>query len=191
MARGELRIVAGRWRGRKLRFPDNSELRPTTDRVRETLFNWLQADIAGSACIDLFAGSGALGFEAASRGAGNVLMIEQCSETVAGIRKNVEMLGAERVQVFCENTIDFLQDARDDRYSKAFDIVFMDPPYHSDLLGECFELLEKGQWLANHAKIYVEYDVRSSLSKVPDGWFCLKNKKAGQVGYCLYQKNGS
>ena len=195
LTRGELRIIAGQWRGRKLRFLDNNELRPTPDRVRETLFNWLQSDLAGSRCLDLFAGSGALGFEAASRGVDQVLMIEQSAETVAGIRENIKMLKADQIQVFCENAMNFLVDAKNiggPLCRQSFDIVFVDPPYHSDLTGVCCELLERGKWLADHAKIYVEYGIRSGLSKMPEGWQCLKNKKAGQVGYCLYQKtNGS
>jgi 16S rRNA (guanine966-N2)-methyltransferase len=192
LTRGELRIIAGQWRGRKLRFLDNNELRPTTDRVRETLFNWLQSDLAGSRCIDLFAGSGALGFEAASRGAGNVLMIEQSEETVSGIRENIEKLGANQIQVYCENAMNFLVDEENTKEhlrEQLFDIVFMDPPYRSNLIGACCELLEQGQWLANHAKIYIEYDVRSCLSKIPESWQRLKSKKAGSVGYDLYQKS--
>ena len=194
LARGELRIVAGQWRGRRLRFRDSNELRPTPDRVRETLFNWLQADIAGSRCLDLFAGSGALGFEAASRGASKVLMVEQDLETVAGIRENIELLGADQIHVFCENTMNFLADAkstRDRLCSQPFDLVFVDPPYRSNLVGECCELLEQGQWLSDHAKIYVEYDIHLDLSKMPEGWVCLKSKKAGSVGYSLYQKSNS
>jgi 16S rRNA (guanine966-N2)-methyltransferase len=192
--RGELRIIAGQWRGRKLQFRDSEGLRPTPDRVRETLFNWLQSDLVGSRCLDLFAGSGALGFEAASRGAGKVLMIEKSTKTVSGIRENIEMLGADQIHVLCEDTMKFLVDAKNTREylsGKLFDIVFLDPPYESDLLVDCCELLERGQWLTNLAKIYIEYNIHLDLSKMPEDWRCLKSKTAGQVGYSLYQKNGS
>jgi 16S rRNA (guanine966-N2)-methyltransferase len=192
--RSELRIVAGEWRGRKLKFSGNKELRPTPDRVRETLFNWLQPDLSGSRCLDLFAGSGALGIEAASRGADSVLMVEKNSDAVAGIRQNIKLLKTDKIQVVCENAEDFIDDAKHaqrDFCEQVFDIVFMDPPYQSGLLGTCCELLEQREWLTDNAKIYVEYDIHPGLSKMPVGWCCLKSKKAGQVGYSLFQKINS
>ncbi|MDH3342642.1 MAG: 16S rRNA (guanine(966)-N(2))-methyltransferase RsmD, partial [Gammaproteobacteria bacterium] len=107
--RGQLRIIAGSWRGRKLSFPDREELRPTTDRVRETIFNWLQMDLPGSRCLDLFAGSGALGFEAASRGAARVVMVEKDNETVKMLVSNIDLLSAAQVQVAGNDVIDFLK----------------------------------------------------------------------------------
>lgn len=190
--RGELRIIAGHWRGRKLRFLDGKELRPTPDRVRETLFNWLQTDLIGSRCLDLFAGSGVLGVEAASRGADNVLMVEQSIDTVTEIRENIELLKTDKIQVLCENVMNFLADEKstgDHLGGQLFDIVFMDPPYQSDLLETCCELLEQRQWLAKYAKIYIEYDIHLGLGKMPGSWQSLRNKKAGQVGYCLYQNS--
>lgn len=183
-AQGRLRIIAGHWRGSKLSILDRDGLRPTTDRVRETLFNWLQADIPGSRCLDLFAGSGALGFEAASRGASSVLMLDSDAATVAMLEANIDRLDAKQIQVDCLDTIDFLQ--RGSTPTGQFDIVFVDPPYQSDLLIPCCELLEQRHWLANHAKIYVESDVRDELTELPENWHCQRSKKAGQVGYRLY-----
>lgn len=180
---GRLRIIAGHWRGRKLAFPDRQGLRPTPDRVRETLFNWLQADLPGSNCLDLFAGSGALGFEAASRGAGNVLMLDSDAATVAMLASNITTLTAEQVSVVQADAVCFLRGN-----SQRYDIVFLDPPYQSGLLGTCCDLLESRHWLANHAKIYLECDAHDELQDIPGNWQCLKSKKAGQVGYHLYSR---
>lgn len=178
-----LRIIAGQWRGRKLVFPDRKGLRPTPDRVRETLFNWLQPDLPGSSCLDLFAGSGALGFEAASRGASHVSMIDNDAESVSMLESNAGMLSARQIEVIRSDASGFLQ-----RKSRQYDIVFLDPPYQADLLGVCCGLLESRQWLANHAKIYLESDAHNDLSGIPENWQCLKSKKAGQVGYHLYTR---
>lgn len=183
-SQGKLRIIAGQWRGRRLTFLDREGLRPTPDRVRETLFNWLQADIAGSDCLDLFAGSGALGFESASRGAKNVVMLDQDAATAATLKDNIESLEAEQVRVTGMDAVEFLNGN-----GQSFDIVFLDPPYQSDLLTRCGVLLEQKHWLTNHAKIYVECDANEDLKGLPENWYCLKSKKAGQVGYHLYVRN--
>lgn len=183
-AKGRLRIIAGNWRGRKLSFLDREGLRPTPDRVRETLFNWLQADIAGSRCLDLFAGSGALGFEAASRGARSVVMLDDDTLTVNQLRDNIDRLQAEQVKATCTDAVNFLQSA-----GQVFDIVFIDPPYQSDLLVHCAALLEQKHWLANHAKIYLECDVHDELADLPENWHCQRRKKAGQVAYQLYTRD--
>lgn len=181
---GRLRIIAGHWRGRKLSFLDRQGLRPTPDRVRETLFNWLQADIPGSRCLDLFAGSGALGFEAASRGARSVVMLDDDTLTVNQLRDNIDRLQAEQVKATCTDAVNFLQSA-----GQVFDIVFIDPPYQSDLLVHCAALLEQKHWLANHAKIYLECDVHDELAGLPENWHCQRRKKAGQVAYQLYTRD--
>lgn len=180
---GQLRIIAGRWRGRKLNFLDREGLRPTPDRVRETLFNWLQTDVPGSRCLDLFAGSGALGFEAASRGASSVFMLDRDAATVATLKDNIDCLQAGQIQATCIDAVEFLQGAR-----QVFDIVFVDPPYQSDLLEHCCRLLEQKHWLANHAKIYIECDAHNDLTGLPENWHCQRHKKAGQVGYQLYNR---
>ena len=184
-AQSQLRIIAGHWRGRKLSFLDREGLRPTPDRVRETLFNWLQTDIAGSRCLDLFAGSGALGFEAASRGAKSVVMLERDAATVAELKDNINRLQAEHTQATCIDAVEYLQ-----ADSQKFDVVFVDPPYQSDLLVRCCALLEQKHWLANHAKIYLECDAHDELTDLPENWHCQKSKKAGQVAYQLYTRDG-
>ena len=180
---GRLRIIAGQWRGRKLAIADRAGLRPTPDRVRETLFNWLQADLPGSHCLDLFAGSGALGLEAASRGASSVLMLDKDAATVSTLAANIDLLAASQVRLLQTDAVSFLQGE-----SRQYDIVFLDPPYQSGLLGPCCELLESRHWLANHARIYLECDAHTVLQEIPENWQCLKSKKAGQVGYHLYSR---
>jgi len=187
---GQLRIIGGIWRGRKLGFLDREGLRPTTDRVRETLFNWLQVDVPGSRCLDLFAGSGALGFEAASRGAAKVLMVDNEMDTVDTLKSNINLLSARQISVVCSDAIRYLSSAKE-----IFDIVFIDPPYRSEVIVQCCHLLESEQCLSDHAKIYIECDARQDLSKesngLPDNWQCLKHKTAGQVGYHLFERNAT
>ncbi len=168
-----------------MNFPDKEGLRPTPDRVRETLFNWLQQDIAGCHCLDLFAGSGALGFEAASRGAKSVVMLERDAAVAAELRDGVNRLQAEQIQLSCIDAVEYLQ-----TNNRKFDVVFVDPPYQSDLLVACCALLEQKHWLANHAKIYLECDVHNELTDLPENWLCQKSKKAGQVAYRLYTRDG-
>lgn len=190
--RGQLRIIAGSWRGRKLSFLDREGLRPTTDRVRETLFNWLQMELPGSRCLDLFAGSGALGFEAASRGAQKVVLVDSDSETVRMLNSNIKLLSASQVEVVCDDAITFLQRCEPGR-SHVFDLVFIDPPYRSDVIAQCCELLESRQCLSDRAKIYIECDASKDLSQdsngLPDHWRCLKHKTAGQAGYHLFTRD--
>ncbi|MCK5003293.1 MAG: 16S rRNA (guanine(966)-N(2))-methyltransferase RsmD [Gammaproteobacteria bacterium] len=181
--RGQLRIIAGSWRGRKLGFPEREGLRPTTDRVRETVFNWLQMDLPGSRCLDLFAGSGALGFEAASRGAAKVVMVDNTSETVTVLRSNIELLSASRIEAVCADAITFLKNC-----DQQFDVVFIDPPYRMDVIAQCCELLESKQCLSDRAKIYIECDASKDLTGLPDNWQCLKRKTAGQAGYHLFTR---
>ncbi|UCB54461.1 MAG: 16S rRNA (guanine(966)-N(2))-methyltransferase RsmD [Thiotrichales bacterium] len=180
---GRLRIIAGKWRSRKLSFPDQRYLRPTPDRVRETLFNWLQADVPGSQCLDLFAGSGALGFEAASRGAAQVVMIENNRDAAAALSSNIGLLDADNIELFIADAQEWLNQNR-----RAFDIVFLDPPYQSGLLSRCCEILEHGQSLAENAKIYIEHAAVNDEVVIPDGWECLKARSAGQVVYKLFSR---
>jgi len=177
---GRLRIIGGRFRGRKIPVPEHPGLRPTGDRVRETLFNWLQPVIAGARCLDLFAGSGALGFEAASRGAGEVIMVER-SERVAGLlRANARTLGASHVQVHMADALRWLTGA-----ARPFDLVFLDPPFDQDLLGPSCALLSAGGWLAPAAYIYLETSADRALPELPAGWSLLRDKRTGQVRYAL------
>ena len=181
--RGRLRIIAGKWRSRKLVFPERENLRPTPDRVRETLFNWLQADVPGSVCLDLFAGSGALGFEAASRGAGQVILVEQDREASAALAQNIDILEAGNIQLVKDDALGWLQ-----QNHCLYDIVFLDPPYSAGLLGRCCELLESGKNLAENAKIYIEHALGDEGFNIPDNWECLKHQSAGQVSYKLFSR---
>jgi len=177
---GELRIIGGRHRGRKLPVPAHPGLRPTSDRVRETLFNWLQPVIAGARCLDLFAGSGAIGFEALSRGAREVVMVESAAAVVRVLRSNVKRLGAEEVRVEQSDALRWLSGQ-----SRPFDVVFLDPPYASGLLEPAFSLLDRNGWLTPGAYVYLEASARAGLPSLPSGWHLLREKVAGQVRYAL------
>jgi len=175
-----LRIIGGAWRGRRLRFPPQDEIRPTPDRVRETLFNWLGSHVPGSRCLDLFAGSGALGLEALSRGATHVTFVERDAVTVRELRARLAEWGAAGAQVEQNDALRFLGSA-----PQAFDIVFLDPPFDSSVLAESCRLLEERHWLGAGALIYVETDARSGLPALPETWTVTKAKQAGAVGYHL------
>jgi len=184
---GSCRIIAGKWRGRKIKFDDAEGLRPTTDRIRETVFSWLQPYISQSSCLDCFAGSGVLGFEALSRGAQEVVFIEQNSKTVKGIQENVRTLEADNVAIHHQDTLSWLQSASTNRnLSQKFDLVFLDPPFHSDLLAKSSVLLNRSGCLVEDAIIYVEHAVDANVA-LPDNWVCLKQKSSGQVSYKLFE----
>src|SRR6185437_11309729 len=155
-----LRIIGGKWRGRKLRFPPSPEIRPTPDRVRETLFNWLAPRMTGARCLDLFAGSGALGLESLSRGAAHVTFVERDSAAVRELRARLSEWGASGAQVEQEDALRFLKRGAG---GGPFDVVFLDPPFDSDLLATVAGLLEQGQWLNRGALIYLECAARSGL----------------------------
>lgn len=184
-ATGKLRIIAGNWRSRVLPVVDLPGLRPTTDRARETLFNWLQNDLSGASCLDLFAGSGALGFEAASRGASSVVMLEVQSAALGVLKKNIQILQADNIQLLDRDAINWLKT----KPAQKFDIVFLDPPFDSDYLAKACLLLEQCEWLSDNAFIYMEIDAHNSLPELPNGWSLLKEKKAGQVRYYLARRN--
>ncbi len=179
----QIRIVGGEHRGRRLTFPDSQGLRPTSDRTRETLFNWLQPLLPGAVCLDLFAGSGALGFEAASRGAGPVTLVEQNAQVVKQLRINQKLLELDRVVVEQRDALSWL-----DQESTAFDIVFLDPPFADNLLTECCEKLEQRGWVGRDARIYLEWDLHGPTPQLPSNWQPYKEKKAGQVAYALYTR---
>ena len=179
---GKLRLIGGKWRSRVLPVLDLPGLRPTTDRVRETLFNWLQNDIPGARCLDLFAGSGALGFEAASRGAESVLMLELQGEAAKTLASNIVRLQAVNVQLQRQDAMTWL---RSEPKSGSFDIVFIDPPFDSDYLSKTCELLDSQQLLSPEAFIYLEMNRKQTLPELPKNWTLCRQKKAGQVGYYL------
>lgn len=182
---GRLRIVAGKWRSRLLPIADQQGLRPTSARVRETLFNWLSTDIRGSHCLDPFAGTGALGFEALSRGAATVTMIEKSPKVADILRSSVELLEADNARIECADAMSLLNRGADKRY----DIVFLDPPFADDLVEECCHLLQSNGWLADRAAIYIEQDKSKPLTELPAGWQVIKNKKAGKVRFLLARAN--
>jgi len=175
-----LRIIGGTWRGRKLRFPAAADIRPTPDRVRETLFNWLGTRTAGARCLDLFAGSGALGLEALSRGAAHVTFIERDPAAVRELHARLTEWQAQGARVERQDALKFLRGT-----PEPFDIVFLDPPFASDLLPEAAALLARG-WLRPGALVYVECAARAGLPVLPGGFEALKAKQAGEVGYHLF-----
>jgi 16S rRNA (guanine966-N2)-methyltransferase len=176
-----VRIIAGVWRGRRVEFPDLPGLRPTPDRVRETLFNWLQADIAGARCLDLFAGSGALGLEALSRGAAEVVFVETATAAAHALRAQLQRLGGERRAV--------VLDLGAARYLRApaapFDIVFLDPPFGRGLLAETLAQLAAGPWVRDGGFVYLEHERAGEIPPLPAGWQLLRSKAAGEVAYHL------
>jgi 16S rRNA (guanine966-N2)-methyltransferase len=184
--RFEVRIIGGEWRGRKLHFPRLDGLRPTPDRVRETLFNWLQFELVGRRCLDLFAGSGALGFEALSRGAAEVVFVERDVGAAQAMRAMLAKLACHRGRVEQGDAFDWLE--RADRTGPPFDVVFLDPPYGQSLLGEAMEKLERSGRLARDAWIYLEDAADRGVPAVPSGWTVLRSKRAGDVGYHLARR---
>jgi 16S rRNA (guanine966-N2)-methyltransferase len=178
---GQLRIVAGIWRSRLLQIADVPGLRPTSERVRETLFNWLGPQIHGARCLDLCAGTGALGLEALSRGAARADFVEKSSQAAAVLRKNAESLSASAAVIVTADAERYLEQAQ----HAAFDIIFLDPPFAAELHGKLCRLLDEQGWLAPNARIYIEMDKRQSEAFLPSSWHVLKNKTAGNVRYIL------
>lgn len=176
-------IIAGQWRGTKLHVANVSGLRPTSARIRETLFNWLQNDIRGSHCLDLFAGSGALGFEAASRGAAAVTLVDEHPQLSQQLQQTIERLKANQVSVVRQDAMRFLKNR-----TTEYNLVFLDPPFGSKLLNPCCHALENNGWLTSSAKIYLETDWHTTLDDLPDNWQQLRSKIAGGVAYHLFQR---
>lgn len=181
--KNSVRIIAGRWRGRKLRFPDAPGLRPTPDRVRETLFNWLRDDLDGARCLDLFAGSGALGFEAASRGAARVVLVEADARAARALSEQRQWFGAEQMEILVTDAAAYL--AREP--AECFDVVFLDPPFGRNFLPAAARRLDIGGWLAPLARIYVEAERAGPPADLPAAWRPLRSGTAGEVAYFLYQ----
>lgn len=179
-----MRIIGGQWRGRKLAFPDVEGLRPTGDRIRETLFNWLAPDIRGARCLDLFAGSGALGLEALSRGADACLLVERDTKAAAQLRTNLSLLQADQGNLVNADALTLL---RQGNSAAPFTVVFVDPPFQLNLWQAVLDALEAGGWLADDAAIYVEAG-RDSVYQAPPGWTLHRDKQAGQVSYRLFYR---
>ncbi|KNC07782.1 MULTISPECIES: 16S rRNA (guanine(966)-N(2))-methyltransferase RsmD [Pseudomonas] len=181
---GHLRIIGGQWRSRKLGFPEAPGLRPTPDRVRETLFNWLAAHIEGAKVLDAFTGSGALYLEALSRGASMALALDANATAISSLRHNLDLLGCATGQLLQSDALKYLET----QTPSAFDLVFLDPPFHQNLLPATCTLLEEKGWLAERAWIYTESETPPSALQMPATWRLHREKKAGQVYYSLWQR---
>ena len=178
MASNEVRIIGGKWKGRKLVFPERRDLRPTLGRVRETVFNWLVGDIAGSRCLDLYAGSGALGFEAASRGAAAVTLVESDRRAARSLEENATLLRADNVTVVCDRAERLLR-----RRTGPWDIVFVDPPFGRHLLADMLKLLSEVGALAPNGLVYVEAPRRETLPT--DRFRQVRHSRAGDTQFAL------
>ena len=181
VASGSIRLIAGKHRGRKLPVLMAEGLRPTTDRIKETVFNWLMPYIHDAKCLDCFAGAGSLGFEALSRGAAKIQLIELNKSAAKQLLLNKQLLKADNIEINNVNVLDFLSTQE----RQPFDLVFIDPPFRQNLITQTCELLTDG-WLSEQALIYVEME-REANQQLPSNWQLLKEKISGQVAYRLYQ----
>ncbi|MDF1643832.1 MAG: 16S rRNA (guanine(966)-N(2))-methyltransferase RsmD [Pseudomonadales bacterium] len=184
---GQLRIIGGRWRSRKIEFPAGDGLRPTGDRIRETLFNWLQHEIVGASCLDLFAGSGILGLEALSRGAECCTFIDSYEPAYRSLTQQLLKLEVDpsNAAVIRSDALGWL---RASQAPKHYDLVFVDPPFLLDITTQCIELLETSSVLADDALIYLEAGRTQTDTAVPANWQQVRHKSSGQVRYCLYRR---
>lgn len=182
---GRLRIIGGIWRSRRIEFAAAAGVRPTADRIRETLFNWLQDVIPGARCLDLYAGSGALGFEALSRGAHHVVFVDQDLRVVQQLQANAVLLGARDAEIVWSEAFEYLAACR----AGPFDVVFLDPPFRDDVASECCRRLEQFGLLAAPAFVYLETDRRRPPPALPARWRWLHDRTAGQVAYRLLRRD--
>lgn len=178
---GKVRIIGGKWRGRKLVVPGN--VRPTPDRVRETLFNWLTSRIYGAVCLDMFSGSGVLGFEALSRGASYVIMVDELPQVVSCLRQAQSSFTAQDADIYGANVLGDLR-WMSKLHDRKFNIVFVDPPYKDNLVYQSFKLLEHQNLLADNSLIYVE--TNQHIVDLPSSWVQHRYEVAGQVHYHLF-----
>ncbi|MBR9912592.1 MAG: 16S rRNA (guanine(966)-N(2))-methyltransferase RsmD [Gammaproteobacteria bacterium] len=178
----QLRIIAGKWRSRRLMFAPVAGLRPTGDRIRETLFNWLLGEIEGARCLDLFSGSGALGLEALSRGAASATLLELNPQAARQLATNLALLAADNAELAQADTLQWLQQTPPARY----DLVFLDPPFDADLWQPVIELLTAKHWLSTTALVYIEAPHDYTL-EVPQNWQLHREKRAGEVCIRLYR----
>lgn len=186
MVSNQVRIIGGRHRGRRLHFSPGRGLRPTPDRVRETLFNWLQGEIRGARCLDLFAGSGALGLEALSRGAAFLIAVEHNRTAAQRLRENIALLHEQSVTEVVQNdALRLLRTAPD----TPFDIVFLDPPFADGLLPAVCGLLEEKGWLSANAMVYLEQDAEHSWPVMPANWQVHREGAAGQSAHRLLRRS--
>jgi 16S rRNA (guanine966-N2)-methyltransferase len=185
---GKIRIIGGRFKGRNIGVLNNPALRPTPSMVRETVFNWLQTKITQARCLDCFAGTGVLGFEALSRGASQVTLIESAFDMSDALKKTRAQFGITETdcQIIRQDTVQWLRHKTKTQDVEPYDIVFLDPPFHTELLVQCLEILENSPLLSPEAWIYVEMPSRMKLSQ--SAFVPFKSKIAGQVGYYLFEK---
>lgn len=181
---GQIRIISGKWRGKKLTVAAVPGLRPSSDRIRETVFNWLQWQVAGSYCLDLFAGSGAFGIEAVSRGAAQAVLVEKHPIVVNNLRRQLKILNSPDLELIQADALDYIHISA----PRQFNLVFLDPPFRQNLLELSCEYLEQFQWLAAQAYIYIEMEAELITLKFPPTWQLLKDQRSGQIRYCLLQK---
>ena len=181
---GQIRIIAGDWRRRILSFPAVDGVRPTPDRVRETLFNWLANEVAGARCLDLFAGSGALGMEALSRGAEAAVFVDASRALSRALKDNLRTLGATTAEVHNLDTRAFLEN---ERPGTPFQIVFLDPPFRQGWIAPLTEMLSSDGWVEPGSWVYLEHERELERPPVPANWHLSRRKSAGQVTYSLYE----
>jgi 16S rRNA (guanine966-N2)-methyltransferase len=179
-----LRIIGGEWRGRKIRFPPVQAIRPTPDRVRETVFNWLQGVTPGSRCLDLYAGSGALGLEALSRGAREVVFVDVEPAAVRHLGDILREFGCDRGRPVRADALAFLAQP-----GTPFDVIFLDPPFAEPVLPDLCRRIEAGGWLKSGGLAYLEAPAAAGEPELPPGWTLLKSKRAGEVGYHLARRD--
>jgi 16S rRNA (guanine966-N2)-methyltransferase len=182
----QLRIIGGQWRGRKLSFPTAQGLRPTADRVRETLFNWLSPSISGAHCLDLFAGSGALGLEALSRGASFCCFIDTAAAASQHIAASLALLQCDNATTHTAQAAPWLEQLGPGP-NETFDIIFLDPPFGKNLAEKCLALIDQKQLVRNDGLVYLETNRDEALPATPPHWQLHREKTAGQVGYRLYR----
>ncbi|MWV11128.1 16S rRNA (guanine(966)-N(2))-methyltransferase RsmD [Pseudomonas sp. R-28-1W-6] len=184
---GQLRIIGGEWRSRQFSFPMAHGLRPTPNRVRETLFNWLAPYVAGAQVLDCFTGSGALYLEALSRGASGALALDSNHSAIASLRQTLATLKCSNGQLLQTNALQYLEN----QAATPYDLVFLDPPFGQNLLEPACALLEGKGWLAKDAWIYTESEAAPSTLALPGNWRLHREQKAGQVYYALWQRGAT
>ena len=191
---GQVRIIGGDWRGRKLPVLSSDGLRPTSDRVRETLFNWLQFEIAGENCLDVFAGSGALGLEALSRGAKATTFLELSVPAVKQLQANLATLKANNAQVIQGDSLQWLESRSDKGGAENFDVIFMDPPFHQGLMQKTVDKLFIKEIVSNEqletpAWLYLEQEKELAWPRLPEGWSCYREKMTSQVRFGVFKRD--
>ena len=180
-----IRVISGKFGSRKIVFPSDLSIRPTGARIRESLFNWLQADIVGANCLDLFAGSGALGIESLSRGAKGVTFVEADTRAALALTGNLEALEVPNAVVHPINAMSWLAEYKS---TEQFDIVYLDPSFEENILSKCYILLEEANILKDSCIIYIESGKALEKTNVPPNWLLQRSKKAGVVYFYLYHR---